>query len=50
MGVFYYNNGISSDKVKRMFERVVEIGKKSGDDYLNELGKEAKDILDKYFQ
>ena len=50
MGVFYYNNGISSDKAKRMLERVVEIGKKSGDDYLNELGKKAKDILDKYFQ
>ena len=50
MGAFYYNNGISSDRAKSMFERVVEIGKKSGDDYLNELGKEAKDILDKYFQ
>ena len=49
MGVFYYNNGISSDRAKSMFERVVEIGKKSGDDYLNELGKEAKDILDNYF-
>ena len=50
MGAFYYNNGISSDRAKSMFERVVEIVKKSGDDYLNELGKEAKDILDKYFQ
>ena len=49
MGVFYYNNGISSDKAKRMFERVVEIGLKSRDDYLNELGKKAKDILEKYF-
>ena len=50
MGVFYYNNGISRDRAKRMFERVVEIGKKSGDDYLNELGKKAKGILDKYFR
>ena len=48
MGAFYYNNGISRDRAKRMFERVVEIGKKSGDDYLNELGKKAKDILEKF--
>ncbi len=34
-------------KAKTMFERVVEIGEKSNDDYLNKLGKKAKDNLEK---
>ena len=62
MGAYYFNNSARKsfiffkyadkqmlEKAKTMFERVVKIGVKSNDDYLNELGKKAKDILDNYF-
>jgi hypothetical protein len=49
MGALYYNSNVSKNEAKKTFERVVEIGIKGSDDYLNKLAKKAKDILDKYF-
>jgi hypothetical protein len=49
VGAFYYNKKISKNKAKRFFERIVEIGKKSSDSHLIEIGKKAKGILDNYF-
>ena len=49
VGAFYYNKKISKNKAKIFFERIVEIGKKSSDSHLIEIGKKAKCILDNYF-
>ena len=62
LGICFYNNSIKkrfglfkyidkqlSERAKTTLERVVEIGMASSDDYLSELGKKARDILDNYF-